>query len=596
MLSRGINGAIVDWYGPDSPIENNATLLMKTEAESRNGDFVFAVTEDVGALSKCAHTPGCSVTQQLISDLTYIYNTYESSPAYMTVNGRPVVFFFAVDQYKIDWATVRNAADTLGNPYFVFNGSNSSLSHIDADGYFVWIAIGSGPTDESLGVLSKFYSLINGTSDLAYGGAYSGFNESLAPWVRSNPRVMNQNCGQTWLDTFNTVPNYYSPGHQLQALQIVTWNDYEEGTEIETGISNCIAISPSASIGSLNWTISGNENAVDHYTVFISLDGQNLMKLGDVPSGTHSFDFSNFNLSAGTSYQLFVKAVGLPSFLNVMSAAVQYSSGSTQGLPNAVLTVSANSGGVPLNITASTANSSSPNGPIVSSIIDFGDGSGAVSGPNAAHTYNAPGTFTVTGTVTDSAGETASTTQTIRVSAAVPTAVLNVTPTSGNSPLSVVASLANSSSPDATITSFNISFGDGTTASASTASHTYSAPGTFVVTGTVVDSLGASASATQNVTVTQPCSINGANRTVTICYPVANATVSSNLSIVAYAPDSRSVTQWAIYIDSTLVYLQHTSAKSISVPVTMSAGSHNIQVTAWDSIGHFGKAITARVQ
>jgi hypothetical protein len=59
MLSRGIYGAIVDWYGPDAAVENNTTLLIKAEAESSNGSFVFAVQEDVGALSTCANTSGC---------------------------------------------------------------------------------------------------------------------------------------------------------------------------------------------------------------------------------------------------------------------------------------------------------------------------------------------------------------------------------------------------------------------------------------------------------------------------------------------------------------------------------------------------------
>ena len=93
MLSRGISGAIVDWYGPNAAVENNTTLLLKSEAESRSGAFVFAVQEDVGALSACAATSGCDITQQLISDLAYVYDNYESSQAYMTVNGRPVVFF-----------------------------------------------------------------------------------------------------------------------------------------------------------------------------------------------------------------------------------------------------------------------------------------------------------------------------------------------------------------------------------------------------------------------------------------------------------------------------------------------------------------------
>ena len=241
MLSRGISGAIVDWYGPDAAVENNTTLLLKSEAESTNDSFVFAVQEDSGSptLVTCANTSGCNITNQLISDLTYAYNTYESSPAYMTVNGRPVVFFFGVDKYAINWSTVRTALQNTGNPYFIFIGTGG-LTHADADGYFAWLIIDtSNPADESLSVLSTFYSGMQSLpNDLTYGASYIGFNESLAPWVKSNPRIMNQNCGQTWLDTFSTVAKAgYSANNQLQAIQIVTWNDYEEGTEIETGLA-----------------------------------------------------------------------------------------------------------------------------------------------------------------------------------------------------------------------------------------------------------------------------------------------------------------------------------------------------------------------
>ncbi len=204
MLSRGISGAIVDWYGPDATVENNTTLLLKAEAESRNGSFVFAVQEDVGALSTCAATSGCDLTQQVISDLTYAANTYEISPAYMTLNGRPAVFFFGLAKYAINWPLVRTSVP--GNPYFIFIGT-SGLTHADADGYFAWVIIDtSNPDDESLSVLSTFYSGMQALAgDLTYGASYVGFNESLAPWVKSNPRIMNQHCGQTWLDTFAAV-------------------------------------------------------------------------------------------------------------------------------------------------------------------------------------------------------------------------------------------------------------------------------------------------------------------------------------------------------------------------------------------------------
>jgi len=682
MLSRGISGAIVDWYGPNAAVENNTTLLVKAEAESRSGAFVFAVQEDVGALSTCAATSGCNITQQLISDLAYAYNNYESSPAYMTVNGRPAVFFFGVDKYAINWPLVRTSVP--GNPYFIFNSVNG-LTHPDADGYFTWVIIDtSNPDDESLKVLSTFYSGMQALpGDLTYGASYIGFNESLAPWVKSNPRIMNQHCGQTWLDTFAAVAKAgYSASNQLQAIQIVTWNDYEEGSEIESGISNCITISPSINGTSLQWTITGNENAVDHYAVFISLDGQQLMNLASVAAGTHTLNLSTYNLVPNTTYQLFVEAIGVPSVQNQMSAPVGYMP-QTQAI-NAVLTLSANSGTAPLSISASAANSSSPNGTISSSTINFGDGTATVAGPTASHTYSSPGTFTVTATVIDSVGATASASQKVTVSPATPTAALSVTPSSGAAPLSVFASLANSSSPDGTISSGTINFGDGSptvtgltashiysspgnftvtgtvtdsngvkatatqqvivaratptavlavtplsgqtvlTVSASlaqssspdgtissgtinfgdgtatvtglTASHTYYVPGTFTVTGTVTDSLGATAFATKSVTATQGCAISSTNRSITICTPAANFTVTSPVQIVAYATDSKAITQMIIYVGGKAVYTQKGSAKLVNTALSLSSGTHTIQVKAWDSSTSFSKSITVKVK
>src|SRR5690349_7536237 len=102
------------------------------------------------------------------------------------------------------------------------------------------------------------------------------------------------------------IGKYYSTSRQLAAFQLVTWNDYEEGTEIETGIDNCLSVSASMSGSSVGWSVTGNENTLDHYTVFISSDGQNLMSLGDYGTSTHGLDLSKFGFAAG-KYTVYVK-------------------------------------------------------------------------------------------------------------------------------------------------------------------------------------------------------------------------------------------------------------------------------------------------
>jgi hypothetical protein len=324
-LSRGISGFIEDWYGPNNSMPNATAFTLKAEAESRNGAFVFAIMEDAGALDTCA-AQGCDVTGQMISDLTYAYNNFETSQAYMTIAGRPAVFFFDPERFgMLDWNRI--ASSVPGNPLFIFQNSGS-FTHPQASGGFSWVMISGDPNDWSQSYLDDFYSTgLSHPQSHTFGATWKGFNDSLAGW--GSQRIVNQNCGQTWLNTFSEIGKYYSANSQLESLQLVTWNDYEEATEIETGIDNCINVSASVSGTQLSWSLSGpgQENTIDHYTPYISVDGENLMALSDVPAGTHTLDLSGYHFAAG-SYKVYVKAVGKPSIKNQMSGAATFASSS----------------------------------------------------------------------------------------------------------------------------------------------------------------------------------------------------------------------------------------------------------------------------
>ncbi|MFB3916824.1 MAG: hypothetical protein ACE14M_08845 [Terriglobales bacterium] len=320
-LSRGLTGTIVDWYGPGQSWTDTGTMLLKQYAETLPGSpFKFAIMEDKGALLGCANTPGCDVTQQLLSDLAYIYNKYFGSPAYMRIGGRPVVFEFGLERFNINWDYVK--ANAPGNPLFIFQNT-SGFTHAATGGAFSWVMINtSNPNDWEQSYLDNFYSTaLSYPTQHAFGTAYKGFNDTLASW--SLNRIMNQNCGQTWLNSWKEAGKYYSSSRQLESFQITTWNDYEEGTEIESGIENCVSVSGSVSGNTLNWNISGNENTIDHYQVFISGDGENLMPLATVASGIHGLDLGQFGIDAG-GYTVYVKAVGRPSMTNKMSPGIGY--------------------------------------------------------------------------------------------------------------------------------------------------------------------------------------------------------------------------------------------------------------------------------
>lgn len=156
------------------------------------------------------------------------------------------------------------------------------------------------------------------------------------------------------------------------------------------------------------------------------------------------------------------------------------------------------------NATASTA---APGRTIRSYEWTFGDGNGAT-GSIVTHRYTAPGNYSVQLTVTDDAGSIARATNSLQVGPTVgaePTADLQCTPASPK-PGQLLACNASASRPSSgsNITSYTFNWGDGSPEEVHTnplQTHTYAAPGTFVVTLTVRDSSGKSAFAQRTVTV-----------------------------------------------------------------------------------------------
>jgi hypothetical protein len=322
MISRGIDGVIIDWYGPNNSIDQ-ATKLVMAEAETHPG-FTFAIMIDQGAIEwdSCA---GCSPQQALISQLQYIEQTYFPSPAYLTQQGKPVITNFNIDlSYTIDWTAASAALST--QPVFLFQ-NNSGFSHVLSDGSYSWVM--PTTTDYGISYLTSFYDTgIPLTNEQTVGASYKGFNDSLAAW--GSDRVMGQQCGQTWLQTFSEINGLYNSGKQLPTLQLVTWNDYEEGTEIESGIANCLTVLAATSGNSLQWMINGDESTVDHYVAYISTDGQNLMSLADLNSGANAVNLCSYSIPNG-QYTLYVQAVGKPTITNQISGPVSFTSNCETG-------------------------------------------------------------------------------------------------------------------------------------------------------------------------------------------------------------------------------------------------------------------------
>ena len=183
------------------------------------------------------------------------------------------------------------------------------------------------------------------------------------------------------------------------------------------------------------------------------------------------------------------------------NAASQTTHVVTVTAPNAPPVASFTSACNALTCSFNASGSSDPDGTIASYAWSFGDGT-TDSGVTVGHTYAAGGTYTVTLTVTDNGAATGQTVGTVTVVA--PNAPPVTSFTSACSALTCNFNASGSSDPDGTITSYAWTFGDGTTGSGATASHTYTAGGTYTVTLTVTDNGAATGTTSQGVTVAPP--------------------------------------------------------------------------------------------
>jgi hypothetical protein len=177
--------------------------------------------------------------------------------------------------------------------------------------------------------LDNFYTAgLNHPSQLTIGALFKGFDDYNASW--SANRVIAQQCGQVLLNTSNEISKYFGGTNpQIPYVQVITWNDYEEGTAAEDGIDNCYTVGSSLSGNILSWSLVASDptyastSTVHHFNVYFADAGNNLYPAAtNLAVSTTSLDLSSL-VPAGT-WTMYVEMVGQPLIINRMSSGVTY--------------------------------------------------------------------------------------------------------------------------------------------------------------------------------------------------------------------------------------------------------------------------------
>lgn len=379
LITRHIDGGVMSWDGAGTSADSAALLFQSWEDANACSALACkltylimynftSMTYNVTSTgipgtsgASCSGLTGnsyesCAVAH-IRNDMCWMNGKHWGSASYQKLNGRPILHIFP-DESVIPaigpapswtdvWVHIEDWNNNLPQncalaPYNANNGvplvvfeNDGGFTHQDSSGSFYWIEpAGSDLTTDQFiynigpqgaaSTLDTFLAdSLTYSGDLVWSNAFKGFNSIQANW--GGGRIMDQQCGKTWIDSLTESNTYYQGG--VPWLHIATWNDYSEGTEIETGIDNCYTVSAGVSRSSLTWQLnassaSANLSTVSHVEIYDSLDGTNLTLLGTQPaavSGTYSLS----SLSHGT-HTLFVRMIGKNSILNRISSGVTY--------------------------------------------------------------------------------------------------------------------------------------------------------------------------------------------------------------------------------------------------------------------------------
>jgi hypothetical protein len=236
----GIYAFAVDWYGDRRPfLDRSYAVLQRVAAES---NFHVALMYDE------TEEDNGHATEDAMAAMDKAYRAYigpgaAGHEAYLTYEGRPVIFIFP-KRGRTDWEQVRRVVNGWERPPILIYKDEPPAKYAGAfDGFYAWVHPGKGwagdGSDWGQQYLETFYRKMRNKfpGKILVGTVWPGFDDSKASW--SLNRRMDRRCGKTFEDTLHVFQQNNNSAEPMPFLLIATWNDYEEGTQIEDGVDHC---------------------------------------------------------------------------------------------------------------------------------------------------------------------------------------------------------------------------------------------------------------------------------------------------------------------------------------------------------------------
>jgi hypothetical protein len=235
MVLSGIDGVIVDWYGikdVDDYALINASTQRLFEAV-KTASLRFAICYEDWTIRRMVDTGHLAVGEVYTHGqevMLYLQETWFGDSAYLRIAGQPVLLTFGPQYYRSgsDWEQLFSVLDSPPT-FFTLDRRLGSVAMGAYPWPPMWASRDGVLTQEVLNdYLLSFYKTAE-SWDHRVASAFPGFHDIYAEaGVRESYGYLDAGEGTTFASTLQIALE-----GDPDVVQLVTWNDYGEGTGIE---------------------------------------------------------------------------------------------------------------------------------------------------------------------------------------------------------------------------------------------------------------------------------------------------------------------------------------------------------------------------
>ncbi|MDA7922459.1 carboxylesterase family protein [Verrucomicrobiales bacterium] len=229
MKLAGIDGVIIDWYGTEE-VNDYAKLHENTLAlipYLKSAGLKFAICyedQSIGPIAKAKEFSEEEATDHAAAQLQWLAENWFSDESYFKIDGEPVLLLFGPQYFKSEkWGQMVAQSGTKPKVYVLPHLKEGT----DAAGVFGWMPVDGGKTvspEKWKNYLTNLYSVPS-----SIGVAFPGFHDIYAQaGISESHGRIDSRLGETFTETLDLALEAKPP-----FIQIATWNDYGEGTQIE---------------------------------------------------------------------------------------------------------------------------------------------------------------------------------------------------------------------------------------------------------------------------------------------------------------------------------------------------------------------------